>query len=309
MPNQTLHVSRTLSNISAQYRNTMYISQSFMGVVPVAKESDLYWVWNRDWRQVESRRANGSEVNEVTFSASTSSYTLYERAIGDFITDRDRENADEAFMLDRDVTEFLTDKLWLDLEVQARDLCFTTTTWSNNAGITATGWGLDTTTSLPMINVHSATAVIQRQAGVMPNTLVFGADTFHAMQGNDDLLDRIKYTERGILTEELLGSVFGLRVFVGRAARDTTNEYTAATTSVADIWTGDALIAYFSPGASIKSPSAGYIFRKQSAGSPFKVKKYRVESREGDKIEVSTFQQAKAVATSAAFLFKGAVGA
>jgi hypothetical protein len=52
----------------------------------------------------------------------------------------------------------------------------------------------------------------------MPNTLVLGANVHAALRSNPDIVDRVKYTQRGIATLDVLAALFEVdRVKVARA--------------------------------------------------------------------------------------------
>lgn len=297
-----LHINKVLTNMSVQYKNNDYIASNVCNDVPVAKETDLYYVYVRDFRVPETRRANKAPSNMITWGVSTSSYSLNEHALSDIITDRDRANSD-TIKIDVDTTEFLTDKIMLAFEKDVSDLYFTTGTWSNNASLdTASSWKYNTTTSAPIQNILSGTTKIIKSSGVRPNTLILGLDTYDALKENNNVYGRIQYVERAIMTEDLLAAVFDVqKVYVGRAIYDTGKEGIAE--SITSVWGQNALLAYFNPSPGLKKVSAAFNFRSKESGTPYKVKKWREEKLSGDQIEVSTMYDPKAVATSCAYYF------
>ena len=304
MPQGSTRVSRPLTNVSIQYRNNETIYNKFMPELPVSKESDQYWIYNKDFRLSDTTRANGAEANMVTHEYSTSSYSTVEHALKDVITDTDRANTDAPLNLDVDATEFLSDQILQRTEFETAKLLFTTTTYSNNATLnTATAWIRNTTTSAPIQNVLSATNVIIKTSGMRPNTVILGKDSTDALKENQNVHERIKYVEKSIVTEDLLASLFEVdNVYTGTMVRDTSQEGLASTISF--IWGSDALVAYFAPRAGIRTKSAAMMFRQSSKGQPMRVKKWRNEDVEGDMIEVQTKFIPKAVATNCAYLFK-----
>jgi len=297
-----LHINKALTNLSVQYKNADLIASQVCKDVPVMKESDLYYVYVRDFRIPSSLRGNKAPANMVTWGVSTSSYSLDEHALADIVTDRDRKNSD-TIQLDADTTEFLTDKILLGYERDVADLFFTTGTWSNNVSLdTASSWKYNTTTSAPIQNVLSGTTRIIKSSGVRPNTLILGQDAFDCLKENTNVYSRIQYVERAIMTEQLLAAVFDIEnVFVGRAIKDVGEEGVAE--SISSIWGGHALLAFFNNNPGIKKVTAACNFRANDAGTPVKVKKWREEKLSGDQIEVSTMYKPAAIATSCAYYF------
>jgi len=300
-----LHINKALTNVSIQYRNNEFIGSMIMKDIPVAKESDVYYIYAKDMRMAETLRANKSASKQITWGVSTTSYSLDEHAISDVVTDRDRKNADSPINMDIDATEFLTDKILMRQEKDFADLLFTTGTWSNNTTLTtATAWKYNTTTSAPIQNVLSATGLVIKQSGKRPNTLILNFEGFAALKENTNVYSRIQYVEKAIITEQLLASIFDVQnVYVGLGVYDAGME--GGTESLTSIWGPDALLAYFDPSATgLKKVTAGFNLRMSDSGNPYKVKKWREEKLSGDVIEVSTMFKPVAVATLCGYFFK-----
>jgi len=303
MAQGSTRVSQLLTNISIKYSNNEYIAGKFLKDVPVVKDSDSYFVYANAFKLAETRRANKTPANQVTWEVSTSSYKVVRHALKDGISQDDRDNTDLPLNLDIDSTEYLTDQLLLRQEYDAARLCFTTTTWSNNATLTtATSFVYNTTTSAPIQSILSATTVII-QAGKMPNTIIMGRAVLDALKENPNVYGRIQYVEKALITEQILASLFDVgSLYVGSAVIDTGNE--GATASNGFVWGSDVLVAYFDPSPSLKKVTAACNFRSKSYGFPFATKKYRDENSDCDWIEVETKYEARAVATSCAYLLK-----
>ena len=121
-----IHVDRPLTNISIAYKSEGLISDQLFSVVPVLKESDTYFVFDKAHalRNPQTLRANGAEANEDQLVLSTAAYTLEEHALKEIITDRDRENQDPGVNLEVSTVEDLTDKVLRQKERDAATLMF-----------------------------------------------------------------------------------------------------------------------------------------------------------------------------------------
>ncbi|MHA1866625.1 MAG: hypothetical protein ACTSXD_01005 [Candidatus Heimdallarchaeaceae archaeon] len=301
-----LHISRPLTNISVEYKNPAYIAGQVLKDVYVKNESDEYYVYNPEFRIPETYRANKSPANMISWSVSTSTYSLEEHALADIVTDRDRRNTDKPIDVDVDTTENLTDALLRRTEKMVADLLFTTGTWSNNTTLASTtSWRYNTTTVSPILNVLSATGKILKSSGVKPNSMVIGYDVFESLKEHVSILDRIKYAERAIITKDLLSAVFDIpNIYIGEAVYDASGE--GLSEDKAYIFNTDALIAYFNPNPGLKKITAAIMLRIKEGGTPIKVKKWRDEKVAGDVIEVSTMMKPKAIATACAYFIKNA---
>jgi len=298
-----------LSNLSQKYANddTAFIHTK-LPVISVAKESDKYYVFGRDhFRIPETVRADGAKANRVNYTLSTSSYELEEHSLEEVVTDRQRANADKSLQPDVDATENLTSRIMLKKELQAKNVIFTTTSFSNNHSLTSTlKWNVLTTLSDPIGDVATATSVIMKNTGQKANTVIVGYDAWKGLTNHPNILERIKYSERGIITNELIAAVFDVdNVQVGSAIYDTGIEGAAAP-STTYIWNSDAFIGYMEPRPKMKSASALYQFVKSNyTGYPYSVRKYRDDEVKGDVIEVSTMHDSKAVASLSGYLVRG----
>jgi len=307
MPQGSLRVSVPLTNLSVLYKNEEYIAGKVLKDIPVKKDSDLYWVYNNDFRVSDSERMNGSLANMVTWEASTNSYYCKEHALKDVITDTDRANTDAPLNLDKDTMEYLIDKIMLRYEYEAQKVLFTTTTWGNNTTLTtATSWNYNTTTAqTPTSNVLSGCAAILGNAGVRPNAGITNFSVMASLKENKLVYERIMYAEKAIITEDIVAAMFDIQnLYVGTANYAQGKE--GATASMTSIWGRDFLLAYINPNPGLKSKTAAATLRVTEKGNPYRVKKWRSEDVEGDYIEVQTKFVVKAIATNCGFFIKSA---
>jgi len=304
MPSGSININKALTSLSVQYKNENYIANDVLPNIPVLKDSDLYWVYASDFRLEETARTNKALANMATYSMSTSSYAVTEHALKDIITETDRANADAPLNLDKDVTEYLVDKIMMRQEIDCSRLLFTTTNWGNNATIaTATSWAYNTLTSNPVLAVVSATSVILFNSGKKANKMVIGFQGYDVLRENNNVYGRIMYVERAIMTPEILASMFDLqKVYVGHGAYTEVDE--GLTVSLSSIWGPDAWIGYVDQTPGLRKASAAGCLRVMAKGNPYRVKKWYDDSYEGDFIEVQTKYVYKAIATQSAFLFK-----
>jgi hypothetical protein len=296
-----------LSNLSVKFANDRagYVFNKFPQV-SVAHETDTYYVYGREAFQIpETIRANGAEANQSEFTLSTATYALDRHSLKDIVTDRERNNANVGINPDVDTMELLTDQIMNRMEYNAASTIFTTaTSFDNTASLTSTMyWSLLTSTVDPIGDVQTASTIVMKAAGKVPNTLVMGQRTYNFLRNQPNIIERIKYSERGIITPEILSAVFDVsNIVVGKAVYDAGVEG-SATPSTTYIWDAKFALMYNEPSAKLKSPSALYNFAMSVNGEyPFAVKKYRNEPKEGDEIEVNAFHKTILTGKSAGYL-------
>ena len=294
-----VHVDAVLSGVSIRYTNDEMIADQVLPVVPVKKESDKYYIYTRNWRLPQSKRAAGAEANEVEWNVSTSTYTTEEYALKDLIPDRVRDNADNPLDMDVDTTENLTEVIQLGREKRVADIVFASGNYGSQTSALAgaSRWD-DYAGSDPIGDVRTAKATVHAASGKLPNVMVVGYQVHLKLLDHPDILERIKYSQKGVVTEELLAQLFEVdKYIIGKALYDSSLE--GATEDLGYVWGKKVALLYSQPSPGLKKVSFGYQF--QSRG--FRTKKWRVEGREGDFIEAGEIRDEKLVAVSTGYLY------
>ena len=272
MPNpirQDIHVNGPLTNISIAYiqKASSFVAGQVFPIVPVKKQSDRYFVYlKEDWFRDEAmKRIQGAESAGGGYEIdNTPNYFCDTWSYHKDVTAEDRANADKPLAPDRDATQFITQKLLIRKEVEWVTRFFTTSLWTTEyagaaaaAGTNLVYWS--TAGSTPIEDINTAQIAIQSLTSFKPNVLVIGPYVYKSLRNHADILDRIKYTQRGIVTRELLAALFDVdKVLVAEGVQ---NSAAKGATEDTDFIAGKhALLAYAAPSPGIKQPTAGYTF-------------------------------------------------
>ena len=288
------HVNRPLTNISIAYiqKAADFVADKVFPIVPVLKQSDRYFTYSKDYwfRTNAEKRAPAAESAGAGFAIdNTPNYFCDVFAEHMDVADQTRANADDPLNMDRDATLFVTQGLMLKREKLFMQKFMAPGIWQGHAGgdfTPSTKWSASN--SNPMNDVDLLKSEVKSKTGFLPNTLVVSNDTFFALRNNSTVLDRIKYTQRGIISEELLAALFGVDKFlVASAVLNSAQEGAAGNFDF--LTSASFLLAYANPSPSILQPSAGYIFSWQGlfgAGAQGnRIKTFRMEHLEADRIE------------------------
>jgi hypothetical protein len=317
MPQPTrsdVHVNRPLTNISIAYiqKAQDFIADKVFPIVPVMKQSDRYFSYNKDFwfRTSADKRAPASESAGGGFKVdNTPNYFCDVWAHHQDVDDQTRANADQPLDMDRDATMFVTQNLLLRREIQFMSKYMLPSIWTGDPSgdFTPTNkW--DTANGDPMADIDTEKQIIKSQTGFMPNTLVVTADVFFALRNNKNVLDRIKYTQRGVVSEDLLALLFGVEKFVVASA--VLNSSAEGAVAAYDYLVSDAcLLCYANPAPSILQPSAGYIFSWQGlfgAGAQGnRIMTFRMEHLKADRVEGEMAFDMKQVGADLGVFFTG----
>lgn len=317
-----LHVNRPLSNMSVAYMQDQadFVADKVFPNVPVEKSSDRYFVMPKDaWFRDEMKErglseesaGGGYEVdNTPTYLCRTYSYHKD-------IDDKIRPDADAAVMnQDRTATEFVTRKALLRREKVFVTNFFTTSKWGLdrtgvNSGATGSQFNRwDQAGSTPIADVENERIRIAEQTGYRPNKLVIGPYVFKALKSHAEILDRIKYTQRGQVTKEILAALFEVdEILIPFATENTATQGQTASMSFA--FGKHALLVYAAPSPSLETPSGGYTISWTgllgSSALGGRIRKFRMENITSDRIEIDMSFDMKLVAADVGTFFNGAV--
>ncbi len=295
-----LHVNQLLSNVSVQYKNAAYIWDKVFPQVPVIKDTDLFRVYERNFRVPETARAPKGVAKEFGFNVSTSSYALEQHALKDYVGVDEQENFD-AGSLKIDTTESLTDAIYRRIELNLSKV-FTTTSWSLNVSLTAaTTFSANTTVSDPVPVFDTAASTILANSGAIANFAFLPRDGYVACKNHVSVLDRVKYTSAEV-GQNMLAALFGIpELLIANAVQDTGAE---GATSVVSNFFGDTGFVGYKPAApGLKQASCGYMFMRSAP----RVRSWFDDERNAEAIEVEIKFQPKVVASLTGFLINNVI--
>lgn len=323
-----VHINVPLTNVSIAYiqNASNFIATKVFPSIPVDNRSNLYWKYSKsDWRRTDvQRRAPSTESVGSGWATTMDSYFCHVYAVHKDIDDQLRANADSTFRLDSDATSFVTNQLLLKRDLDWTASFFRTGVWGTDLNLATTGsnaelirW--DRATSDPIGLFGTLNLQFIQQTGFKPNTVVFGANVLKALKNHPAIIDRIKYTQRGIVSTDLIATLLDVeRVFAayatintGPAIPDAKAQDAAGTnTFIAD--PNSVLLCYVPSSPSVMTPSAGYTFnwRGYLGGNAqgVRIKRFREERIESDRVEGSMTYDMKVVSPDCGVFISNVVG-
>lgn len=310
MPNPAqsdLHVNVPLTNVSVAYAQSadLFIATKVFPKVSVQKQSDLFWKYSKsDFRRTDvERRAPSTESPGTGWNITTDTYFTHVYAVHKDIDDQVRSNADSTFALDKEATSFVTQQLLLKRDIDWAARYFTTGVWGTDlTGVSGTPSTnefkqFDDASSDPIkLFADLQTNFMQENAGRKANTLVLGAHVINALKNHPDILDRIKYTQKGVVTEDLIASLLGVdKILVSYATKTDTERGLDALDQDGDAsyeFVSDsksALLVHTPSSPGLMTPAAGYTFTWSGYlggnAQGTRVKRFRMEHIASDRIE------------------------
>lgn len=269
-----VHINRPMSAISVAYMQdqTQFVADRIFPTVPVDKQSDLYWVFNRaDFMRDEMKlRGPATESAGGGFSMSNDAYFCHVWAFHKDLDEQTEANADveDGLDLDTDITNYLALKALINREKRWCDSFFKTGVWaSEQAGVASAPTGTqflqwNDANSTPIEQIRAARLKMS-QYGFAPNVLVMSPQAWAALLDHPDIIDRLKYGQTAgsvaMVSKTVVAALFEVdRIEVLAAVENIAAEGLAE--SIQWIAGKHAALYHVPPRAGRRIPAAGYRF-------------------------------------------------
>ena len=304
----TIHVDRTLTNLSIKFGNGALIADEVAPRQKVIRDSDSYFIYGKEDKRVyDALRARGNESNGInSFKTSTATYTLQKYALHDDIGYDDVADADEALDLKKDATEYLTNDILVAREKRVADLLTAAATFSTSGNVLALSstnrWddAAFSTTGVPIEKqIDIGKNAIRNAIGIEPNYIVIPAAVSKYVKRDSAVRELIKYTNNTLLVNgELPPTMWNMKVLIPGSVYDSANH--GAAYSGADVWGKHVLMFYKSPTVSKKMMTLALTFD----GMMRTVKEIDMPLIESTRIEVQEKVNEKVISDYAGYLLR-----
>ncbi len=258
-------VDPVLTNLARGYHNAMMIAAELFPTVTVSKEGGKIPEFTKEsfkiYNTERAIRANSNRINPE--DRTTIDFVLTEHDL-EYPVDY-REEAEDALPTKVNATRVCVDGIKLRLEKLAADDAQDLANYPVGQKETlAAGDKFDNSSSDPFPIFSNAVETVRQSIGVRPNVCVMGASSYAALKEHPAVLDRIKYSQKGIVTPDLLKSLLNFeKLVIGDAV------YASDSGVFSDVWSDNVIIAYVPPQLSniprsYYEPAFGYTLRKKN---------------------------------------------
>ncbi|MCH9664656.1 MAG: major capsid protein [Gammaproteobacteria bacterium] len=290
-----VHVNVPLTNFSQKYLQNAdaFVATRAFPNLPVTKQSDLYYVFDRDdfYRDEAAERADGTESEGGSFDLSTDPYFARVYAFHKDVTDRQRANQDTPVQLDNSATQFVTHKLLIRRERVFQSQFFADGIWTHGNAAPSPLWSA--ATGDPINDIRDAKRTVQEATGYRPNKLLLGRQAYDTLIENDLILARIAggatNNTPAIVMRQLLAQLFELDAIYVMDGIYTSSVKGAATTTRAFIGGDNALLYYAPDTVGLNEPTAGvqlsWTGLLGNTANGMRIRRFRNEATQADRIE------------------------
>jgi len=298
------HYDRLLTDFAKKYRNGAYKGLDLLPTYSVKQLSNAFTVYNRAdaLSVIATTHGPRSKTRTIDWRQSTDTYACVPQGLNHPITQIEIDNADLPYPTMRlNATKFLEDQIQLSLENEIAVLLTTTTTYAAACRQTLAGtaqWsytGDDSTVDI-IKNIDDAITA----CAIRPNRMVIGQQVWDVMKRDAALIELVKYTQKGVLTTDVVASVFGLDSITVASAMKSTP---AGVLSY--VWGKNVVLAHVEP----PSPESIMLGATFAVGDRHRVRAWRDESVGGgaEFIEVNWAWQPKIIASDCGAIISAAI--
>lgn len=302
-----VHVDQALTNLAIEFTDPAFVADRVYVPVTVSKSTDKYFTrGSESFLDEDDKRGPGAVADEVEWSLSNDSYYCEGHARRTFIPDALRAQADVGVDLDRSSTNLVMAKILRRKEkALAAAIAAATGSMAGTSALSGTSmW--DNALSTPIKNIRDAKEAVRAKIGQEPRSILIGPAVWNILQDHAQIVDRIKYSQLGVTTEQLLARLFDVdEVIIPKSVEFSGTAFTVAGTAFTDIW-GKNVLVFAKQAPSLQYMGLGLQFRwnYNAAGNQgVRVRRYRDEEREGEYIEAEEYYDLKAINWLCAYMY------
>lgn len=292
-----LHADAFLSGFGIAHGQDLaknFVADRALTMVNSKKRSDKYPIWTKAdfFRDDMQEWADGAPTPELGFRKTDGNFITNRYGGKTLLTDHDRANAEGELNIEEQKVRFLMQLAKIKRDKRFATKIFGPGLWTENTeqtGVAAAPaanqfLNFDVAGSDPIGVIRAQMDAVETSTGRLPNVLVVDALTNSVLKDHADVLDRYKHTAPAVITEELLGALWGVEYIVARATENTAAEGQAPVMS--RIFGDSILLMHRTPSMSDDEPTAAALF----SWSPFDfvtaegaaIDSFREEDRKGD---------------------------
>jgi len=250
-----------LSEVSIRYSNDPndFLAEKVFPILPVIKKTGFVFKYDKsNLKSVSSLRTGSSRASRVNYGLTKTAYgPLLEHSLEIDIEKDIMDMYDTPLEPQTDATLTVTEMFELEKEVALAALLATTGTFTQNVTLSGTSQWSDFDNSTPFIDIETGVSTIILNAAKTPNTILMGYHVWSKLKNHPDMLERVKYSQLGVLTESILSDLINIpNILIGKVVQNTAAD--GQTDAMGFVWGKNAWLLYVSPTPQIRSISAGY---------------------------------------------------
>lgn len=305
-----VHVNQVLTNIAIAYPMQGFEGSRLLADVSVPKNSGLYYIFDsarRALAQIDDNRAPGTEAKLVDFDVSTDSYACTGHALKSAVPDEEVAEADEPIRPKIQKTEFLLQRLLVNMEVRLKAAADAVLTTGAGRAVSLSDEWDDYTSGDPNTNIKNAILAVADGCGFRPNVCLMDEKVWFAVKDHPDVKERVLYGGSNGSPAEVLPAAFAAlygfdELIIARTQKNTAKKGQVA--SLSRVWGEDCYIVYRPQNPGREVPAFGYRFTWNAFDGSlmgWKVTDWRNNDRVSDMVQVEKHYDQKICLAAAGY--------
>lgn len=277
--------------LTATLNNYLVNPDGFVGrrLAPIfltPEQSAQYYVFDRENMLSASSlkgRAPSTPFPRTKLKLSDDTYRTIDRGLEIPVDDGVRKKYAKAFDADLAAIRKIRNDVLLNHEIRVRDKAtgasvasatlLTAAQWDNYAGASHD----------PVANVDAGKEAIHSASGMEANLMILPRAVFMKLKESPKILDKIKYSQRGVVTVEILQEVFGIPNI--KIAGLSLNSAADGQTPVpADLWSDNVVLAHVEDSPALDAPNfmRTFVWTEETGPDGVLVETYRQNEIKSD---------------------------
>lgn len=311
VPAGDVHQNATLSNMSVQYANEEFIGTQLLPVLPVAKESDIYYIYPKRERlnYPDDQMSDRGQAREIHETRTTDNYICKQFGYSNFVAARTLANQDAPLDEMVDLVESINEGLAFRREKRISVIMNASGNFGANTSaiIAAERW--DTPAGGDPIKViQDMKAEIWQGRGASTLKAYSSLGVYNVLSRHQQILDLFKYngSSPGLATPSMIVGFLGIPEYlIGQAREETANE--AAVASYSRLWGDNFGIVRVAQRMSKRNAVFGYTLRHGPSLTGVEYDKFKGHGG-GYTAQVSVSEVHKVVAEDTGYLKETVIG-
>lgn len=223
-----------------------------------ALQAANYYVFDRENMlnvPTNIRRHPAAPYARHVMQLSGDSYSCQNYGVEEPVDDEERAKYGNAVDADNAAVRRGVNTILVNHEVRVRTAVIN----SGSVSTSSPGTRWDQEGSTPIQDVRAMREAIHTNCGMEATTLCMNRAVFNVLCDHSQIVDRIKYSERGVITEQILAAVFGVsEVLVAGGMTNTAAE--GLMLNPGSIWDDTVILAHVEKTQDLSAPNFGRTF-------------------------------------------------
>jgi hypothetical protein len=260
-----------------------FVGQRIAPLFLTAEQAANYYVFDKDNALQIPRlgvRAPGTSYPRTSMKLSQDSYGCINRGLEIPVDDEERAKYRSAFDADSAAIRRIRNIIRVNHEVRIKEKIEASAAGTSSPSVK---WDAYTNAaSDPIGDVQAAKDAIFEGCGMDPNLMTLPRAVFNKLKEHPQILDKVKYSQRGVITREILEEIFGIRIAVAQATENSAADGQTITPEV--IWGEVVVLAVVNPTQDLQAPNflRTFVWTGQTGPDGVTVETYREDKIQSD---------------------------